>query len=58
MRNSGYSQPPPALLNTQPLPACAHSAPPRMGISASETQAVPTLSRSSAPPTASAANTT
>lgn len=55
MRNTGYSQPPPALLNTQPLPIWTHVAPIRMGTRASATYRVPMPSTSSAPPMASAA---
>ena len=58
IRNNGYSQPPPAALNTQPFPACTHNAPASTGSSASDTQAVATLASSNTPANSSAVNTT
>src|SRR5262249_45312074 len=55
IRKRGYSQPPPGLVNTQPLGAGTNVAPTRNGISAIETTLVRTFASISAPPTASAA---
>jgi drug/metabolite transporter (DMT)-like permease len=58
VRYSGYSQPPSALLNTQPLPACAQVAPTSTGTSAAAAMRVPMPSTSAAPPIASSQKTT
>src|SRR5512134_1622085 len=58
IRNTGYSQPPLAALNTQPLPACTQVAPSRIGISASAATRVPMPATSSTPPINSAQNVT
>ena len=54
-RNAGYSQPPLAEVKSQPLPACAHVAPIRTGISPIATARVFTPVISRIPPTSSAA---
>src|SRR5688572_19041924 len=57
IRNSGYSQPPLALLNTQPLPMCTQAAPNNTGSNARATQRVRKLISNKIPPTVSARNT-